>query len=671
MNDFSMVIDYLLSGLAEKEDYPFSDEIKNTIKALKDLSPFPLETGSEKSGSSKTPNTSVSRFFASVCREALKELEQSKKNPDFNRILSGIKDALSSGEKETGDNLILKLFHPESLFFSDNRKEGVSELRKRREIKLEKLNSSPVTDPASELIFTSNFMLTIPISEIMLEKADISAEVKDEIKAIMKDKQDFWFDHPVPAGIPDRNNELLYGLENLAETLDYEKKRGSCPADSRLTVIISVSVTHNRLKNILHKYLDQVLKKISGLENLDIYFFTENDTENIINRILIPAAEKAGSIETNNLMEVFGVDGEYGRHYSFLKAVAPLWKVLADSRKKGTFKIDLDQVFPENELISETGKSAFEHFMSPLWGAEGKDWKGRNIELGMIAGSLVNEKDIKKSIFEPDVSYPDKKPAGEDAVFFKQYPMALSTEAEMNLQKYNDPDTCQIRYHVTGGTNGILTSALRKYRPFTPTFIGRAEDQAYILSVLFRKKDSSLIRYLHQPGLKMRHDKDAFISETIKSAKTGTYIGDLVRILAFSCYSDIAGGGVDEFKEETDPFTGSFISRIPATLMLFKLLLHIQDKLENSNTKPPGNDDYIESLITAASERLTSALELFKNREKLSEKFENERNGWDCYYDIIDYIEKQTTEKNSFSEQLLKESEKIFQSCKIRGPLKT
>ena len=40
----------------------------------------------------------------------------------------------------------------------------------------------------------------------------------------------------------------------------------------------------------------------------------------------------------------------------------------------------------------------------------------------------------------------------------------------------------------------------------------------------------------------MRHDKEAFISDAIKSAKTGTYIGDLVRILAFSSYAEIVDG---------------------------------------------------------------------------------------------------------------------------------
>ena len=79
-------------------------------------------------------------------------------------------------------------------------------------------------------------------------------------------------------------------------------------------------------------------------------------------------------------------------------------------------------------------------------------------------------KTLKNQSLNRDVPYPEKMPEGEEKVFFKQYPMALSTEAEMDLRNYSSSGICQMRYHVTGGTNGILNKALRKYRPFTPTF---------------------------------------------------------------------------------------------------------------------------------------------------------------------------------------------------------
>lgn len=675
MNEINQIAEYLFSDLIKKGNYPYQKEIINTVRFL--TGDLPASRQGNKEGHDplageglnqiNQEKKTVSGFFETAAKEAAKEFaEMLRDNPHAGKTAVQLSEALKkdSGRSEYKDKLVLKLFHPEAYFSQDSREKGVETLRERRNIRITELNKNPVLNPAEELIFTSNFILTVPVSEEMLEKASLSEDLKKEIKLIMKDKQDFWFDHPVPIGIPDENNELIYGLKHLAETLDYEKTRGTCPEDSRLTVIISVSVTHDRLKNILHRYMDEGLKKASDFNDLDIYIFTENDTESLINRILIPAAEKKGLKEDVSLKEVFGVDGEYGRHYSFLKAIAPLWQIIADRRKIGTFKIDLDQVFPENELAGETGKSAFEHFMSPLWGAAGKDWKGRNIKLGMIAGSLVNEKDIHKSIFEPDVPYPDRTPDGEERIFFKQYPMALSTEAEMNLKKYMDSETCQMRYHVTGGTNGILNSALRKYRPFTPSFIGRAEDQGYILSVLFSSRNSDFLRYLHQPGLKMRHDKEAFISDAIKSAKTGTYIGDLVRIMAFSAYSDIVEGNIDQVKDETDPFTGSFISRIPAALVLFKLLLHIYDELKK-DIPAKEKEIYLEKLISSAAERLGQAFNFFKDRERLKNQFEKEKAGWDLYYNTIEFIEKEINEKSEFADFLKSDSEKIFKRCRL------
>ncbi len=643
MENIKAVTEHLFSRLEEKNNYPYESDIKNALKILK---------GESEKADSKN-------FFEKAACLALKELSNI---PCSSSPALDIDKAFSEADSKTKDSAVLKLMHPESAFFPDNRTKGVEEIRKRRKIRLTKLNSSPLKDPAKQIIFTSNLILTVPSSMEMLKKAQIPEELKKEIKSIMNDSQEYWFDHPVPLGIPEENNELIYGLKNLAKTLEYEKKHGSCAEDSKLTVIISVSVTHGRLKNILHAYMKELLKKSSDFKGLNIYVFTENDTDRIMEKILKPAAKQKKLEDIKYIKEVFGVDGKYGRHYSFLKAISPLFQILYDKDKTGTFKIDLDQVFPEKELVRETGKSAFCHLMTPLWGAEGRDWKNRKVELGMIAGSLVNEKDIKKSFFYPDVPYPETEPRGEERVFFKHYPMALSTEAEMDVRTYKDLETCQMRYHVTGGTNGILNKYLRKYRPFTPSFIGRAEDQGYILSVIFSKDNPQYLRYLHQPGFKMRHDKEAFISDIIKSSKTAAYIGDLVRILAFSSYSDIVEGGTASIKEETDPFTGSFISKIPCALVLFKLLMHISDELEKDKEEEEKHK-YIENLVQLATERLNPAFDFFKDREKLAKQFKAEKKGWNIYYDILDYMEE--SGKSEFSKQIKKEAEKIFSSCKM------
>ena len=46
--------------------------------------------------------------------------------------------------------------------------------------------------------------------------------------------------------------------------------------------------------------------------------------------------------------------------------------------------------------MAETGKSAFELLTTPLWGAKAKDPQDRNLDLGMIAGALVNERGYSK-----------------------------------------------------------------------------------------------------------------------------------------------------------------------------------------------------------------------------------------------------------------------------------
>ncbi|MFW5644039.1 MAG: hypothetical protein ACOCYQ_08405, partial [Alkalispirochaeta sp.] len=257
----------------------------------------------------------------------------------------------------------------------------------------------------------------------------------------------------------------------------------------------------------------------------------------------------------------------------------------------------------------------------------------------------VNEKDIAKGLFTPDVPVPREIPPGEGAVFYSKLAMAVSTEAEM-MTRYGDlpgsvdadrrgPDThgidgetsCLQRYHVTGGTNGVLVDHLRRHRPFTPTFVGRAEDQAFILSVLYEDEDArggaaavgatgeasgsgatgeasrpeatgsatrpeaterasgseatgpagrnpGYLRYLHKPGLIMRHDKEAFAGESIRAATHGRFIGDLARTWIFTRYSEALPWPLEQTKGQIDPFTGSFVTPIPYTIILLRLVIY-------------------------------------------------------------------------------------------------
>jgi hypothetical protein len=54
------------------------------------------------------------------------------------------------------------------------------------------------------------------------------------------------------------------------------------------------------------------LARIDHLEHLVIHVFTEADSEDLVREVLAPAA--GGDASPAALAEVFGVEGEYGRH---------------------------------------------------------------------------------------------------------------------------------------------------------------------------------------------------------------------------------------------------------------------------------------------------------------------------------------------------------------------
>ncbi len=558
------------------------------------------------------------------------------------------------------------LFFPEGESLNEDRLAGIAKLRAKRKIRVSRLNPSPVTEPAKEILFSSNILLTVPSVSRDIEGLDVCPSLKKILKEVVKEDQIYWYDHPVPIGVPHENNEVLYGLEGLDRAVGFEKERGIISAEDRVICLLSVSVTHKGLQGIVKEYLEDELKKEKNIRHLDVYVFTEADTIRMIEDVIIPAAGRySGTKEYGSLYEVLGVDGEYGRHYSFLKAVSAFWQVLVDPNIKGTFKIDLDQVFPQEELVAQSGSSAFEHLMTPLWGAEGVDSDGNNVELGMIAGALVNQKDIADGIFTPDVRFPEGDISADEIVFFSKLPQALSTEAEMmtryDKDEYDGEKSCIQRIHVTGGTNGITIDALRKYRPFTPTFIGRAEDQAYILSILF--KGDWRLRYVHKDGLIMRHDKEAFAAEAIKMAASGKLIGDYIRTLMFSYYAEALPWPIEDIKDAIDPFTGCFVSKIPLTVVYLRFSLKLALSL-NQDTKEK-NCEGLE-LGLSGIKRLHETIQKLTRTNFLIDQFNKERQGWDLFYDALDNTEAGIKVGDSFALELKDKAAAIIDNCRIK-----
>jgi len=612
----------------------------------------------------KEPFRELCQFYLDGLNQIISEIETClEENEDFvnniNTLYAKIDKVSSPDHLEKLQEDIWSVFFPEGTGIIGNEPGEIRKLRTKRTVDITALNKNNINNPADQVLFTSNILLTVPL-ENNIDQLSLDKNIKRNVISCRNESQKYWYDHPIPIGIESQKNEIIYGLKGLDQACKYENDKRK--ENNILNCVLSVSVTHEGLHDIAREYIRAELSKSEKIKNLNIFVFTEKDTRKIIKDVLVPAAEKYIDQHTDHeLLKIFGVDGEYSRHYSFLKAIAAFWNILIDPDIKATFKIDLDQVFPQEILADTTGQSMFDHLKTPLWGALGKDSSGNEVELGLIAGALVNEKDISKSLFTPDVPFPDKTGFKYDErVFYSQLPQALSTEAEM-MTRYKDKDLdgrnkCIQRVHVTGGTNGILVDSLIKYKPFVPSFIGRAEDQAYLLSVINNPVKEKLA-YVHKDGLIMRHDKASFAKEAMNVAKTGKIIGDYIRILYFSEYARVLNKDIYKIKEKFDPFTGCFISPIPITHVYLRMCLKSISLFNDNNSKDGAE------LIRTGVKRLSRALNYKSNIKTI---FETESKGWKLFYYILIQLKNAIKENDPFALNLRNNAVRLIKNCQIK-----
>ncbi len=497
------------------------------------------------------------------------------------------------------------VFAPNSCGVLEAWEQRIASLRRSRLVILDAPEDADRSEDIHRILFTSNILLT-------------------PAPGTASDEQGWFYDHPALMGSDPEQSEIVHGLAGLNDAIAYEKARGTIPSQGAATVVLSVSTTHESIRSAARDEVRRSIAAAGDLAHLRVYVFTEDDTSRIIEDVLAPAA----NCEPGQLA-VFGVDGAYGRHYTFLKAIAALWHVAVDRRVDRTFKIDLDQVFPQDVLVAETSRSALELLGMARWGATAHDAEGHPIDLGMCAGALVNHDDIEYGLFTPDVVRPTTQPSLSDVVFRKAVPQSLSTEAEMLDRGDSPPGSIRQRVHVTGGTSGITVAALRKHHPFTPSFISRAEDQAFILSVL--GDNGGGLRAVHLPGLFMRHDKHTFASAALDNADIARTVGDYERTLLFTGYTR----ALDADTSWLAPFTTSFVSDTPVATSLIGLLLEVISRsTQNEETQA---DD----LLTMGTNRMLAAYRrALAPGNTLDKVLAEERASWDRFYEAVDVVER-------------------------------
>ena len=268
-------------------------------------------------------------------------------------------------------------------------------------------------------------------------------------------------------------------------------------------------------------------------------------------------------------------------------------------------------------MLKSTGSSILEIFKNQkFWGGTATDLDGRRVDLGMLAGALVNKNDISNDLFTPDVQRPKIKNFASDLlskrIFCPEWPQSLSTEAEL---MYRSDDIQRI--HVTGGTTGITVESLKKWTPFTPSFVNRAEDQAFVISSI---NQNEYLSHCHANNLIMRHDKHAFAQKSIEMSKFGKEIGNLERILIFSNYFEAHELDFEVLKEHFWPFTSVFSTKYAELLVGLVFLI---DGCFNG-----------EQYVSLGSKRLLNTQEFCKT--KLHNQYKTEKQFWREFVDRLE-----------------------------------
>ena len=158
----------------------------------------------------------------------------------------------------------------------------------------------------------------------------------------------------------------------------------------------------------------------------------------------------------------------------------------------------------------------------------------------------------------------------------------------------------------------------------------------------------------------MRHDKEAFVQEAVESSYVGKLIGDYIRILNFSAYAQVLSDDFLKCKDEVDPFTGCFLSRIPITVVYLRFCLKTASFF-GENKQEQG----IEFIKVGAS-RISKTLDFIRGPNSLLQQiYEKEREGWNVYYDILSILETAINKGDEFALNLRKVAKDMINQCVV------
>ncbi|ADK79513.1 hypothetical protein Spirs_0357 [Sediminispirochaeta smaragdinae DSM 11293] len=470
--------------------------------------------------------------------------------------------------------------------------------------RLRSAEPNPKPIKASEILLQLNGLYTLPETipdELPDELKDAGKRLLAHPGAKVAD-----YDHPVPLFQDDESHELVSCLARLEDDIAYEKSIGLLPVHHKVPILLSVSVTHEHLDEVVCAWIAYLLGK-RLYHHFRLYLLTEERCRYIDRKLF------------GGGMPQFGVAGAYGRHFTALKYSSLLfergWGIRA------SFKLDTDEGILSRNLKEATGKSWFETLCHPLWGAQAVDPKGQTVYLGVNEGEYVNSNDIDtlgypEALRTPDVKLPASH-AGRDLFFQKGFAHGNATAW---YNEFDDLEELISHPVVKGGGYGITNDGIRQAAPFTWSKVGRAEDQQFYFSAL-----SGGVRGIFHPNLRIAHYKNAVSGAEHKTEST-RLAGDMYRLVQFSFLAEYFG-----VKEELDPMPGVFASRLARAQAFFHLIHRAAAFLME------GKGDHASFLLSEGLRSLADFEKLIDSGKAL-EEIEKERALWRQFINTTDTL---------------------------------
>ncbi len=164
----------------------------------------------------------AARFYVEGAALVAKEIAEARRGDPglarrLDRLSGWVAEPRNLADRRTTAEEFWAVFFPEAAGIEADRPGRLEALRCRRRISVTCPNPSPLADPARELLFTSNVLLTVPPAGADLDALPLGEDTKRTLREALREPQLFWYDHPIPVGVRPENNEILHGLGGLEE----------------------------------------------------------------------------------------------------------------------------------------------------------------------------------------------------------------------------------------------------------------------------------------------------------------------------------------------------------------------------------------------------------------------------------------------------------------------